>query len=59
MELTRKIFYNKRNGQASVTLPSKTLEQLQKELNSTKQLKNISLRILSPKEAADFKKSQR
>jgi hypothetical protein len=58
MEITRKVFYNKANGQASITLPSNTLKQIEKNLKLTKPLDKISLKIFSRKEVHDFKPSQ-
>lgn len=55
MEITRKIFYNKRNGQGSITLPSKTLRELEKEMKLDKPLKKISLKITSPNGLKDSK----
>jgi hypothetical protein len=46
MKLTRNLFYNKRNGQASLTVPAKALKKLQLECNSKKPLKKISFEIL-------------
>ena len=48
MKVTRKIFYNKTNGQGSITLPSNVIKELQGELN--KPPKRIFLDILNPKE---------
>lgn len=33
MNLTRKLFYNKRNGQATLIIPAKALTKLQKEFD--------------------------
>lgn len=48
MKITRKLFYNKRNGQASITLPSKVLKELHKNLTHPKKLDKISLNIIKP-----------
>jgi hypothetical protein len=55
MEIKTKIFYNKANGQASVTLPSKMLKQLESDLKLQKPLKKISLKIGGPNGFTDLK----
>jgi hypothetical protein len=49
MELTRKIFYNKRNGQGSLTIPSQVLKKIQNELKTDKPLDKISIKFSVPK----------
>lgn len=49
MKITRRLFINKRNGQGSLTLPKKILEDLKKDLKIDKYPKKISLEIISPK----------
>jgi len=49
VKITRRIFINKRNGQGSLTLPKKLLDELRRDLKTGKYPKNISLEILSPK----------
>jgi hypothetical protein len=58
VSLTRTIFYNKRTGQGSITLPSETLKKIEQQLSLDKPLKKLSIKILSPKEVKDLKKSQ-
>jgi hypothetical protein len=55
MKLTRKLFYNKRNGQASLTLPSKQLKKIQQCMNSDKPIKKLSFEILTKKEINNLK----
>ena len=47
MKLIRKIIINKNNGQASLTLPKKILEELREELRIDKYPKKISFEILN------------
>jgi len=49
LKITRRIFINRRNGQGSLTLPKKLLDQLRQESKLDKYPKNISLEIISPK----------
>jgi len=49
LKITRRIFINRRNGQGSLTLPKKLLDQLREDLKLDKYPKNISLEIISPK----------
>lgn len=49
MKITRRIFINRRNGQASLTIPKKILDTLKTDLKIDNYPKNISLEILSPK----------
>ena len=48
MKLNRKVFYNKRNGQATVIIPSKTIKKLHKKFKVVS-LNNISFSILNAK----------
>lgn len=48
MKLTRKIFYNKRNGQATLIIPAKTIKKLHNKFK-VKSLNNISFSILNAK----------
>lgn len=54
--LTRKVFYNKTNNQASVTLPAKVLKELQENQKLKTPPKKISFEILSQSEKLDLKK---
>jgi hypothetical protein len=49
MNLTRKLFYNKRNGQATLIIPAKALDKLQKESKKKSPLKisTLSFKILN------------
>jgi len=47
MRITRKLFINRRNGQASLTIPKKILEKL--KIESDKYPKKISLDVLNIK----------
>ena len=49
MKIIRKIFINKRNGQASLTLPKEVIEKLTNN-NTLKIPKKISLEIINPKD---------
>ena len=49
MELTRRVFYNKRNGQGSLTIPSNVLKKLQEELKIEGPIKNVSIKVSVPK----------
>ena len=44
MKLTRKLFYNKKNGQASLVIPAKTIKKLKKKFDINS-LDNISFQI--------------
>jgi hypothetical protein len=55
MEVTRKIFYNKRNGQASITLPAKELKKFEEGLKLKKPLETISISLHSPHGLKDSK----
>lgn len=57
MKLTRKIFYNKRNNQGSITLPAKDLKKIQEETKKKTLPKTISFEILTPSEKKDLKKT--
>jgi len=46
MKLNRKVFYNKRNGQATVIIPSKTIKKLHKKFKVVS-LNNISAQMLT------------
>jgi len=48
MKLNRKVFYNKRNGQATVIIPAKTIKKLHKKFKVVS-LNNISFSILNAK----------
>jgi hypothetical protein len=47
MNLTRKLFYNKRNGQATLIIPAKTLTKLQN--GSELKIDTLSFKILKVK----------
>lgn len=49
MNLTRKLFYNKRNGQATLIIPAKALNKLQQEFSKDKNLKieALSFKVLN------------
>jgi len=49
VEIIRKIFINRRNNQASVTIPSKILKELQEASNKETPPKKIILNISIPK----------
>lgn len=49
MKITRKIFINRRNGQASLVIPKKIIEQLKTENKIKKNPKKISFEILNIK----------
>lgn len=55
--LTRKVFYNKKNNQASVTLPAKVLKDLQEKMKLKVPPKKISFELLTPSEKLDLKKT--
>jgi len=50
MKLIRRLFINRRNGQASLTIPKSVVDRLQENLKVNKQIKKISLEILDLKE---------
>lgn len=52
MKLTRKIFVNSNNGQVSLTLPKKYIDEL-RDTQTGKIPKKISLEILNPKKAGN------
>jgi hypothetical protein len=57
MKILRKIFYNSRNGQGSVTIPAKVIKELHGEFNKTPKRVFIDI-SLNPKEvrvARDYK----
>ena len=55
MKLTRKVFYNKRNGQATIIIPSKEINKLQSKIKIGSKVKigskieKISFEILNAK----------
>jgi hypothetical protein len=51
--IKRPIFFNRRNGQTSLTLPSEILKQL--EVKDGKMPKKLYIKIFSPDEVKDIK----
>jgi len=49
MKLTRKVFYNKRNGQATIIIPSKEINKLQSKVKRGSKIEKISFEILNAK----------
>ena len=48
MKITRKLFINRRNNQASITIPIKVLKKLQEDLKVDKPIKSVSVDISLP-----------
>jgi len=49
LKITRKVFINKNNGQASLTLPRKLIENLKRNLKISGYPEKISLEVIYPK----------
>jgi hypothetical protein len=56
MKIVRNVFYNKRNNQASITIPIEKIKQYQFLVGSKNPPKKLTLEILSPKEVKDLKR---